>query len=201
MLKRSLAAFALLVAVAPAYAASECKDLREFTRDEAAAVGAKYVDSFTFRRDLRGDNVLLLFKDTIEQGTPPKHWLFLNRPSPDAGGFCAMGRGETFTYHDDKPEKLYAGDYGLPGSQRPQCATSSPGISAPDVLRAYANRTLGEDMVFDASAPGAGGFQFAIAQDQNWIIIRDNADVPETSCLYDQGPDVFMRFNNTIPAP
>ena len=45
------------------------------------------------------------------------------------------------------------------------------------------------------------GFQFAISNDQNWIIIRDSADKPQTSCFYDQGNDVFMKFNNTVPAP
>lgn len=205
MLNRLAFAFALLLVGCAAAAADECKELANFEHDEAAAIGgAKYYDTFMFRKDQRGDNVLLLFKDSTERGKPPKHWLYVRRPQPDVTGYClvARGSGETFTYHDDKPEKLYAADFGFPGSQHPRCAASRPGVPAPAVLRGWANRTLGEDdAVFDVHTPDQGGYQFAIAQDQNWIIIRDNADDPETSCLYDLGPDVFMRFDRRVPAP
>ena len=70
-----------------------------------------------------------------------------------------------------------------------------------DVLRAFANRTLGGNIVLYTSGEDGAGFQFAISNDQNWIIIQDDANQPQTSCFYDQGNDVFMRFNNTVPAP
>jgi len=201
MLRFAFPAFSLaLVLAAPAQAAPECKDLKDFIQTETAGA-QKFVDIFTFHKHGRGDNVLLLFKDTKDKGQPPKRWLFLNRPSPDMSGFCALGRGEGFGQHDDKPQLLYAGEFGLPGSNKPRCTTSDR-YPAPDVLRAYANRTLGDgEMVLYTTGDDASGFQFAIDNKQNWIIIRDNSDESKTSCLYDQGNDVFMKFNNSVPAP
>ena len=189
-----------LVACRSAVAAPECKELTDFIRTEAAGK-AKYFDAFTFRRDRRGDNVLLLFKDTTERGTPPKRWLFLDRPSPDMTGYCVKARGDDFGFFDDKPQVLYAGEFGFPGSGQPQCATSTPRAPAPDVMRAYVNRTLGDDVVFRATTAEGDGYQFAINNDQDWIIIQDNASKPETSCFLDKGNDVFMKFNNTVSAP
>ena len=189
-----LSAAALVLRLAtPAYADAECKDLKEFIKQETAGA-QKYVDIFTFRKNHRGDNVLLLFKDTTERGQPPKHWLFLNRPSPEMSAYCVMGRGAGFGQHDDKPELLYAGDFGPRGSGRPQCVASTPRAPAADVLRAFANRTLGGNIVLYTSGEDGAGFQFAIGNDQNWIIIQDDANQPQTSCFYDQGNDVFMRF-------
>ncbi|MGO9741776.1 MAG: hypothetical protein ACLPN5_09760 [Roseiarcus sp.] len=189
-----------LAACRSAAADPECKSLEDFIETEAAGQ-AKYYDAFTFRKDRRGDNVLLLFKDTTDRGTPPLRWLFLNRPSPDMTDYCVKARGDEFGYFSDKPQLLYAATFGLPGSGQPQCAISTPRAPAPDVMRAYVNRTLGDDVVFRAATAEGEDYQFAINNDQDWIIVHDNADTPRTSCLYDQGNDVFMRFNRTIPAP
>ncbi len=146
--------FAALALSAPAArAASECKELKAFEHDEGAG-RRKYVDVFNFRRDRRGDNVLLLFKDTIEKGQPPKQWLFLHRPSPDQASFCVAGRGEG----------------------------------------------VGDDIVLYTEGLSGPGFQFAIGPDHDWIIIQDNVADPQTSCVFDSGTDVLMRFNLTIPA-
>jgi hypothetical protein len=189
--------FAALALSAPAArAAAECKELRAFEHDEGAGK-RKFVDVFNFRRDRRGDSVLLLFKDTIEKGQPPKQWLFLHRPSPEQSSFCVVGRGEGFGQHDDAPQTIYGGDFGEGHSH---CATSAGAIVAPDALRAYANRTLGKDIVLYTEGLSGPGFQFAIGPDHDWIIIQDNVDQPQTSCLFDSGTDVLMRFNLTIPA-
>ena len=45
------------------------------------------------------------------------------------------------------------------------------------------------------------GFQFVIGDDQNWIIIEDESGRPQTSCYFDRGTDVFMRFNITVLNP
>ena len=37
-----------------------------------------------------------------------------------------------------------------------------------------------------------------ISDDQDWIIIEDRKDNPQTSCFFDRGADVFMRFNITV---
>ena len=205
MLGSRISAFALCCAVmmicnAPAWAAMECKALRDFEHDEAAGK-RKYVDSFSFHKNSRGDSLLLLFKDTIERGVPPKQWLFLHRPSPDMTDFCVMGRGEGFGQHDDKPEDIYAGEFGADGSGFPRCATSNANMDARDVLRASANRDLGEGVIVLYTEGLSGpGFQFAIGPDRDWVIIQDNDDHPQTSCFFDSGTDVLMRFNNTIPA-
>ena len=188
--------FAALALSAPvARAASECKELRAFEHDEGAGK-RKFVDVFNFRRDRRGDSVLLLFKDTIEKGQLPKQWLFLHR-TPDQTDFCVAGRGEGFGQHDDAPQAIYGGDFGEGHSH---CATTAGAIKAPDALRAYANRTLGDDIVLYTEGLSGSGFQFAIGPDHDWIIIRDNVGDPQTSCLFDSGTDVLMRFNLTIPA-
>jgi hypothetical protein len=131
----------------------------------------------------------------------PKRWLFLNRPSPEMNGYCVMGRGVAFGQHDDKPETLYSGEFGAPGSGRPQCVASTDRAPAPDVMRAFANRTLDGNIVLYTTGEDGAGYQFAIGNDQDWIIIQDNANKPQTSCLLDQGTDIFMKFNNTVPAP
>ena len=69
----------IMMVNATAWAAEECKGLRDFQRDEGAGQ-RKFFDSFEFRKNRLGDSVLLLFKDTIERGVPPKQWLFLHRP-------------------------------------------------------------------------------------------------------------------------
>jgi len=204
MLELRISVFALicaagLVGSAPARAAAECKALRDFERAEAGDQ-RKYVDSFQFRKNRRGDSVLLLFKDTIERGIPPKQWLFLHRPSPDMTDYCVAGRGEGFGQHDDKPEQIYAGEFGVEGSGHPRCATTTAEMDAGDALRASANRALGEGViVLYTEGLDGPGFQFAIGTDHDWMIIQDNADQPRTSCFFDSGTDVLMHFNNTIP--
>ena len=119
----SILGFAAALLLSPAAkAAGECKDLKQFIKDETAGA-QKYVDIFTFRKNHRGDSVLLLFKDTIEKGVPPKHWLFLNRPQTETNDFCVMGRGEEFGQHDDMHEDTYSNQFGEPGSGYPRCAT------------------------------------------------------------------------------
>ena len=190
---------AALAVHAPARATQECKGLRDFVRDEAGHK-RKYVDSFQFRKDRRGDNVLLLFKDTIEQGIAPKQWLFLHRPSPDRTDYCVAGRGEGFGQHDDKPEDIYLEEFGPEGSGHPRCATSNVNMDARDALRASANRALGEGVIVLYTEGLTGpGFQFAIGTEHDWVIIQDDADMPRTSCFFDSGTDVLMHFNNTIP--
>jgi hypothetical protein len=186
--------FAALFTPQAAFAASECKELRDFERDEGKGA-RKYFDSFNFHRDRRGDSVLLLFKDSVEKGQPPKQWLFLHRPSPDTTSFCVAGRGEGFGQHDDHPETIYGGDF---GEGHAHCATSAGDVKAPDALRAYANRTLGDDIVLYTQGLSGPGFQFAVGPDHDWIIIQDNVQ-PQTSCVFDSGTDVLMRFNSRVP--
>jgi hypothetical protein len=189
----------VLVGGPPARASPECKGLRDFMRDEGAGQ-RKYVDSFQFRKNRRGDSVLLLFKDTVEKGVLPKQWLFLHRPSTDMTGYCVAGRGEGFGQHDDRPQDIYAGEFGEEGSGHPRCATSNAYRDARAVLRASADRALGEGVIvlFTEGLTGPG-FQFAIGTDHDWVIIQDDADIPKTSCFFDSGTDVLMRFNNTVP--
>ncbi len=192
----AFAALALMSTTGAALAAPECKELKAFERDEGAGK-RKYVDVFDFRKNHRGDSVLLLFKDTIEKGVPPKQWLFLHRPAADGASFCVMGRGEGFGQHDDAPQTLYTGDF---GEGQPRCATTTDKVKAPDALRAYANRTLENDIVLYTEGLDGPGFQFAIGPDHDWIIIQDNIDQPQTSCAFDAGTDVLMHFNVTIHA-
>ena len=80
-------------------AAAECKDLKQFIRDETAGA-EKYVDMFTFRRDHRGDSVLMLVKDSVEKGRLPKRWLFLHRDAETTTEFCVAGRGEEIGHNE-----------------------------------------------------------------------------------------------------
>jgi hypothetical protein len=196
----ALVCASVLVSNAPARASQECKGLRDFERDEGAASKRKYVDSFQFRKNRRGDSVLLLFKDTIERGIAPKQWLFLHRPSSDRTDYCVAGRGEGFGQHDDSPQDTYFEDYGAEGSGHRRCATSTANLDAGAALRASANRALGDGVIVLYTEGLTGpGFQFAIGPDHDWVIIQDDADLPRTSCFFDSGTDVLMRFNNEIP--
>jgi hypothetical protein len=84
--------FCALLSLSIAPAAAECKDLKQFLKDETAGAD-KYVDMFTFRRDRRGDSVLMFVKDSVERGRLPKRWLFLHREGENATDFCVAGRG------------------------------------------------------------------------------------------------------------
>ena len=188
-------AAALCLWAAPAGA--ECKDLKQFIKDETAGPD-KYVDTFSFRRDHKADSVLMLVKDDVAKGRLPKRWLFLHRAPGSGTDYCVMGRGEEFGQHDDTPENVTANNFGPPGSGPPKCATSSAGVDAPTLLRAWANRELGHDIVLYTSGPETPGYQFVIADNQDWIIIEDQNERPRQSCYFDRGSDVFMRFNITV---
>jgi hypothetical protein len=185
---------ALLLAFAPALARAECLELHDFIKQETAG-DAKYVDTFSFRRDHRADSVLMLVKHTIERGHLPDRWLFLHRDDPKSAAYCLVSRGVTFGQREDMPENASANDFGLPGSGLPRCATSNAEFSAADQLRYWANRELGSSSILYVASPDGPGFQFVLADNQDWIIIEDDSD---KSCLYDRGADLMLRFNMTI---
>ena len=68
-------------------------------------------------------------------------------------------------------------------------------------MRDWANRELGHSIILYTVAEKTSGFQFVISDDQDWIIIEDRKDNPQTSCFFDRGADVFMRFNITVVQP
>ena len=191
-----LALVAVWFGAAPAQA--ECKDLKQFIKDETAGA-EKYVDTFSFRRNHKADSVLMLVKDSVEKGRLPKRWLFLHRV--EGADYCVAGRGEEFGQHEDRHENASANNFGPPGSGFPKCATSGAGLDAPAQLRNWANRELGSSIILYSASPDTSGFQFVIGDDQNWIIIEDQNETPRISCFYDRGTDVFMRFNNTVLQP
>ena len=59
----------------------------------------------------------------------------------------------------------------------------------------------GTSIILYTVAEKTSGFQFVISDDQDWIIIEDRKDNPQTSCFFDRGADVFMRFNITVVQP
>jgi hypothetical protein len=188
---------AILLSVASAHA--ECGDLRQFIKDETAGPD-KYVDTFSFRRNHRADSVLMLVKETVEKGRLPKRWLFLHRGEKDTD-YCVLSRGVEFGQHDDMHENAFAAQFGPPGSGFKPCATSDADNSASLKLRAWANRDLGSGIILYTVAEKTSGFQFLISDSQDWIIIEDRKDDPQTSCFFDRGTDVFMRFNITVVQP
>ena len=109
-------------------AAAECKDLKQFIRDETAGA-EKYVDMFTFRRDHRGDSVLMFVKDSVEKGRLPKRWLFLHRDAETTTEFCVAGRGEEIGHNEQTQASAAAANFGPPGSGFPRCATSTAKVT------------------------------------------------------------------------
>ena len=188
-----------LLAAAPAHA--DCKDVREFIKSETAGPD-KFVDTFNFRKNHRGDTVLMLVKDTIEKGHLPKRWLLLSRAAQTgATEFCVVSRGVEFGQHEDKAERQFSDRFGEAGSLYPQCASDTPDVPAETLLRAWANRELPQAINLYVASPDGPGFQFVIGPDHDWIIIENNNGDPKTSCVYDRGTDVMMRFNNTTNPP
>jgi hypothetical protein len=188
---------AVWLSTAPAQA--ECKDLKQFLKDETAGA-QKYVDTFTFRKNHRGDSVLMLMKDSVERGRLPRRWLFLHRGDANGTDFCEAGRGEEFGQHEDSHENASTTRFGPPGSGFPECATSTADADASYALRVWANREIGKSVILYTASRDTPGFQFVIGDDQNWIIIEDRNDSKQ-SCYFDRGTDVFMRFNNTVIQP
>lgn len=183
---------ALLAGATPARA--ECKDLKQFVKDETQGVD-KFVDMFTFRKNHKGDSVLMLIKDSTQKGRPPKRWLFLHRPDAASEEFCALGRGETFGQHDDVRDAAYSDKFGAPGSGFARCASATATATPDLLLRAWASRELGGGIVLYAQSQSTSGFQFAISDDSDWILIEDPKTEPTTSCFFDRGTDLFTRFN------
>jgi len=183
--------------LAPAHA--ECGDVKQFIKDETAG-SDKYADTFSFRRNHRADSVLMLIKDSVQKGKLPKRWLFLHRGEKDTD-YCVLSRGEEFGQYDDVHENAFAAQFGPPGSGFQRCATSDADTTASLQVRAWANRELGHSIILYTAADKTSGFQFLIADDQDWIIVEDRKDDPQTSCFFDRGTDVFMRFNITVVQP
>jgi hypothetical protein len=142
----------------------------------------------------------MLVKDTVEKGHLPKRWLFLHRGETDTN-YCVLSRGETFGQYDDLHENAFAAQFGAPGSGFPRCATADDDYSGADKVRAWANRELGHSIILYTEAETTPGYQFLISDDQDWIIVEDHKDKPQTSCFFDRGTDVFMRFNITVVQP
>ena len=183
---------AAALCLSDAAAAAECKDLKQFIRDETAGA-EKYVDTFSFSRDHRPDSVLMLVKATMEKGHLPRRWLFLHRDDLNSTDLCVQGRGEEFGRHDDRHENASAPNFGPPGSGFPRCAASS------DALRDWANRELGDSILVYAASKDTPGFQFVIGDDRDWIIIEYSGN--QQSCYFDRGADVLTRFNITVIQP
>ena len=181
-------------------AAAECKDMKQVLRDETAGA-EKYVDMFTFRRDHRGDSVLMFVKDSVEKGRLPKRWLFLHREAETTTRFCVAGRGEEIGHNEESRTSDAAANFGPPGSGLPRCATSTAKTRAADLLHDWAVRETGKSIVLATASPVTPGFQFVIGDDRNWIIIEDENERPQKSCYFDRGTDVFMRFNITVLNP
>jgi hypothetical protein len=190
-------AFCVALVLSTTPAAAECKDLRQFIKDETAGTD-KYVDMFTFRRDHRGDSVLMFVKDSVERGLLPKRWLFLHRGAENGTDFCVKGRGEEIGHRDSDAASATAANFGPPGSGFPRCATSTASARATDLLQDWAVREMGNGIVLTTASPETSGFQFVINNDHDWIIIEDQNEPPKTSCYFDRGTDVFMRFNITV---
>ena len=74
--------FAALFACLPAAARAECKELRDFIKQETSGPD-KYVDTLGFLHDQHTDSILMLVKTTVEKGRLPQRWLFLHRDNPD----------------------------------------------------------------------------------------------------------------------
>jgi hypothetical protein len=185
---------ALLLALAPAAAHAECRELHDFIKQETSDEN-KYVDTFSFRREHRADSILMLVKNTVERGHLPVKWLFLHRDDPKSPSYCVVGRGVAFGQHEDMPENESGNNFGPEGSGFPRCATSNKDFTAQEQLRYWANRELGSSSILYASTPDGPSFQFVIADSQDWIVIQDDKD---KSCLFDRGTDISLRFNTTL---
>ena len=99
-------------------------------------------------------------------------------------------------------ENAFAAQFGPPGSGFPRCATSdadTPGFAEQSAPGPTAN--WDSSIILYTVAEKTSGFQFRDQRRQDWIIIEDRKDDPQTSCFFDRGTDVFMRFNITVVQP
>ncbi len=191
--------FCVAMGLSVASAHAQCGDLKQFIKDETAGPD-KFVDTFSFLKNHRADSVLMLVKDSVQKGRLPKRWLFLNRTEKDTD-YCVASRGEEFGQHDDVEESAFVAQFGPPGSGFQRCATSDADTPASLKVRVWANRELGHSIIVYTVAEKTSGFQFVISDDMDWIIIEDRKGDPQTSCFFDRGTDVFMRFNITVVQP
>ena len=185
---------ALLLCLLPHLAHAECGAVRDFIAKETTGED-KFADTFYFRREHRADSVLLLIKHSVDRGHLPSRWIFLHKDDPKAQDYCIVSRGVVFGQHQNMPENASADNFGPEGSGFPRCTKGNAEFSAPELLRNWANRELGDSSILYTASPNGPAFQFLIAEDQDWIIIQDDAD---KSCLFDRGTDIMLRFNITL---
>lgn len=178
--------------------ALKCKNLFDLIRNEAVEP-TKFFDTFTFKKEGRGDNILLLLKDSPPPGTHVKRWLFLTRFDKDSLDFCVNGQGEGFGQLSDMHDNATEEKFGMPGSGYTRCASFKEQLPPSLIVRLWANRELGPSTIFFTESKAASSFDFLISNDNHWIIIEDkrNGDT-RSSCYFDRGSGVSIQQNLTV---
>ena len=179
----------------PSFAAQidKCANLVEIIKQNAAAPNL-FMDSFTFQKDGRGDQVLLLFKDKAGREGHVGRWIFLTRREKDSLNFCVNGEGEEFGLLADMHSNSSEKRFGMPGSGNPRCSTKIDALPASLLLRMWANRELGQSTILYVSYQKSSGFQFLISADNHWVVIEDEKS-GETSvaCYFERGDGLVIR--------
>ena len=193
-----LASALLAMNVGNVATAETCVDLFDFMKTTASS-SQGYIDSWTFQKEGRGDNILLLFKDKNggAKGTV-KHWAFLTRRQKDTTNFCILGEGESFGFLMDMHTNSSEKRFGLPGSNQPRCSSFNETLPGSLAVRMWANRELGESTILYTESKSTSGFQFLIASDDNWIIIENKKNDEKTACYYERGNRVLIKQDLVI---
>jgi hypothetical protein len=183
-----------------------CNDLPNHIKDGTSGPH-KYFDTFTFQEKGQGNIILILFKDSSVGKVLPKHWLLLNRVNAESMEFCIVGQGEEFGKLMDMHANTYDVRYGLPGSGYPRCAPEETpvgsAVSLPGsmLIRAWANRELGQSTIFYTESVTTSGFQYIMSADNYWVIIEDKKVYPKESCYFSRGVGLLVQQNLRYTGP
>ncbi|MCA0417387.1 MAG: hypothetical protein LCH80_01465 [Proteobacteria bacterium] len=122
-------------------------------------------------------------------------WRLITRDRGDTLEFCEAGYGSELTQLADMHTNSFPGRYGMPGSGFPRCSAHDEKLPGSFVVRMWANRELGESVMFSGSSKVSSGFSFVMSLDDNWIIIENKASPANTACYFNRGEKLSFRQN------
>ena len=85
----------------------------------------------------------------------------------------------------------------MPGSGQPRCSTFNDPLGSVSV-RMWANRELGESAILYTTSNDGNNYDYLINNEHNWIITETKRKDGNSSCYFNRGQNVIVRYDLTI---
>ncbi|WP_165710874.1 hypothetical protein [Stenotrophomonas maltophilia] len=114
---------------------------------------------------------------------------------------CVVAKGTDAVLLSDARNTHGSNRYGMPGSGHPRCATGmieSSGLPASADVRFWANRELGDSLVFGLGDGNNVSYTVLTSTDNTgpWIVLKQTGD---ETCYYDRGDASVIELNAVAP--